>query len=188
MANTTYVTSSCRDDAGRVLSTDGNNPASNGWGGITVTSGRVTGMGRVIGSGFSLAGTLPPELGDLSELRNIAITGSSSLTGPIPEELGMLSELTALVLHSNGLTGSVPSELGNLTNLRGGGSLVLRGNALTGCIPTSVADDVPSFGLSDINPQSDGSNLAVCAAAIDNTSPQVGGTCKSLFVPYRGRL
>ena len=41
----------------------------------------------------------------------------NSLTGSIPRELGNLSNLTHLDLKNNALNGSIPSELGNLTNL-----------------------------------------------------------------------
>jgi hypothetical protein len=41
----------------------------------------------------------------------------NSLTGTIPSELGNLSNLTWLYLHSNQLCGKIPSELMNLTKL-----------------------------------------------------------------------
>ena len=43
---------------------------------------------------------------------------SNELTGSIPPELGNLSNLTSLGLNANNLTGSIPPELGRLTNLR----------------------------------------------------------------------
>jgi Leucine-rich repeat (LRR) protein len=42
---------------------------------------------------------------------------SNNLTGTIPTELGNLSNLTRLYLSSNELTGTIPTELGNLSNL-----------------------------------------------------------------------
>jgi len=42
---------------------------------------------------------------------------SNQLTGTIPPELGQLSNLTRLYLYSNQLCGKIPSELMNLTNL-----------------------------------------------------------------------
>jgi Leucine-rich repeat (LRR) protein len=41
----------------------------------------------------------------------------NDLTGTIPTELGNLSNLTTLYLYDNELTGSIPTELGNLSNL-----------------------------------------------------------------------
>ena len=40
-----------------------------------------------------------------------------SLTGTIPSELGNLSNLTYLYLGYNSLSGTIPSELGNISNL-----------------------------------------------------------------------
>jgi len=39
------------------------------------------------------------------------------LTGSIPPEIGNLTNLTELFLLGNHLTGSIPPEIGNLTNL-----------------------------------------------------------------------
>ena len=41
------------------------------------------------------------------------------LTGSIPPELGNLSNLEFLVLYNNQLTGPIPPELGNLSSLEG---------------------------------------------------------------------
>ncbi|MYD56756.1 MAG: hypothetical protein F4246_07060, partial [Rhodothermaceae bacterium] len=57
---------------------------------------------------------------------------NNQLTGSIPPELGNLTELWALHLHRNQLTGSIPPELGNLEALK---RLDLRRNQLTGSIP-----------------------------------------------------
>ena len=164
--------------AGRVLSTDGNTPPrAVRWFGIGVgrgsLSGRVSSLSLAAGTDVSLAGTLPPELGDLPGLEGFQILGNPSLTGPIPPELGMLSRLLTLNLSDTGLTGSIPPQLGDLSSLAPGNLILLR-NALTGCIPTSVAA-LGGFDLARISPQS-GGNLAVCAAAIDDTSPRVGET------------
>ena len=47
----------------------------------------------------------------------IQLSGNK-LNGSIPSELGSLSELTVLELTLNSLEGSLPSELGNLTKLQ----------------------------------------------------------------------
>jgi hypothetical protein len=47
-----------------------------------------------------LTGTLPPELGDLSELTRL-ILDSNQLGGSLPPELGDLGEMTILSLWGN---------------------------------------------------------------------------------------
>ena len=64
----------------------------------------------------NLTGTLPPELGTLSDLRYLDFYGNN-LTGPIPPELGNLSRLLGLAILYNNLTGPIPPELGNLSHL-----------------------------------------------------------------------
>ena len=84
----------------------------------------------------SLTGEIPPELGDLSNLRALSLA-SNSLTGEIPPELGDLSKLEFLSLVANSLTGEIPSELGDLSSLL---LLVLSFNSLTGEIPSELGD------------------------------------------------
>jgi Leucine-rich repeat (LRR) protein len=87
-------------------------------------------------SPVKLTGTIPTELGNLSNLTYLSL-GGNDLTGSIPTELGNLSNLTRLYLYSNDLTGSIPTELGNLSNLT---YLSLGGNDLTGSIPTELGN------------------------------------------------
>ena len=64
-----------------------------------------------------MTGEIPPELGGLSNLTELSLSGNQ-LTGEIPPELGGLSNLTGLRLfHGNQLTGEIPPELGGLSNL-----------------------------------------------------------------------
>ena len=81
-----------------------------------------------------LTGTIPPELGDLSELDTLYLDGNA-LTGTIPTQLGQLSSLKLLFLDNNDLTGSIPTQLGQLSELQ---DLLLYRNALTGTIPTQL--------------------------------------------------
>ena len=95
--------------------------------------------GRVIGlflSSRNLSGSIPPELGDLANLRDLYLYGNN-LSGSIPPELGDLSNLENLYLHGNNLSGSIPPELGDLSNLR---DLWLHGNNLSGSIPPELGD------------------------------------------------
>ena len=84
-----------------------------------------------------LTGSLAPELGALSYLRRLEISGNSGLTGPIPAELSSLTRLEDLNLQANRLTGLVPAALGHLGNLEG---LWLTGNPLSGQVPTELGD------------------------------------------------
>ena len=81
------------------------------WSGVT-----TNGMGRVIELNLyarSLAGPIPPELGNLTYLREL-ILSSNQLTGSIPRELTRLTNLDELHLASplvRPLTGCIPQEL-----------------------------------------------------------------------------
>ena len=97
----------------------------------------VDGQGRVIRLDLvnnGLTGTIPSELGSLTNLRSLNL-GANGLTGSIPAELGSLANLETLELSNNELTGSIPEELGLLANLE---SLALSNNGLTGSIPAEL--------------------------------------------------
>ena len=78
---------------------------------ITNSDGRVAELWLW---GNKLRGSIPAELGDLTELQTLDLR-SNQLTGTIPGELGELTNLESLVLWSNQLTGTIPAELGDLT-------------------------------------------------------------------------
>ena len=84
----------------------------------------------------SLTGSVPPELGNLSNLEYLGLA-ANNLTGSIPPELGRLSELRALELHNNSLSGTIPPKLCNLGRLR---YLQLRNNNLTGSLPPELGN------------------------------------------------
>ncbi len=95
--------------------------------------------GRVVGLALpanNLAGTIPPELGNLAHLEDLWLS-ENDLSGKIPASLGKLKELYDLRLDRNQLTGSIPSELGNLSWLKW---LELQHNRLTGKIPPELGD------------------------------------------------
>ncbi len=102
------------------------------WVGVTCADGSVTGL--VLFDNL-LSGSIPPELGNLTNLQSLQIY-FNRLTGPIPPELGSLTNLTSLDLSSNQLIGSIPPELGKLTSVN---LLILTRNQLSGSIP-------PEFG------------------------------------------
>ena len=68
---------------------------------------------------------LPPEIGRLTDLTFLSLTGNQLTT--LPAEIGRLTGLTTLVLSRNELT-TLPAEIDQLTNLK---SLYLSNNQLT---------------------------------------------------------
>ncbi len=101
------------------------------WYGIAVSDGRVQWIDL---SSMNLGGSIPPELGDLTELRYLELY-DNWLSGSIPPELGDLKNLLELRLDYNGLTGPIPSELAGMRNLQ---YLYLDSNGLTGPIPSEL--------------------------------------------------
>ena len=81
-----------------------------------------------------MTGTVPPQLGTLTNLQQLHLN-DNQLTGPIPPELAALTYLHHLDLSNNALTGPIPPELGTLAKLRW---LYLGSNQLTGPIPPQL--------------------------------------------------
>ena len=103
------------------------------WDGVTTdAAGNVT---DIILDYNGLKGTIPKELGNLSNLESLLLR-SNQLSG-IPPELGNLSKLTKLDLHNNKPSGSIPKELGKLSKLT---YLYLNNNQLTGSIPKELGN------------------------------------------------
>ena len=88
-----------------------------------------------------LRGSIPPEIGDLSELRGLGlyskgIIGRDALTGTIPEEIGNLTKLRGLGLTGHYITGSIPESLNDLKDF---GSLNIRCTLVSGCVSEKLA-------------------------------------------------
>eukprot|EP01043_Picozoa_sp_COSAG02_P046803 COSAG02_NODE_4417_length_5382_cov_32.075147_1_plen_582_part_10 len=90
-------------------------------------------------AGTAMSGSIPSELGELTDLQRLALYSNPSLSGTIPSVLGQLTNLQLLYLFSNpSLTGTIPSELGELTNLQ---DLSLYSNpSLSGTIPGELGE------------------------------------------------
>ena len=101
------------------------------WQGIEIGHDRVVGIDL---PSLELSGTIPPELGNLSQLRRLALI-LNKLSGPIPPEVGNLAVLQLLDLRWNQLAGEIPPELGSLNNLQ---RLYLGDNKLSGSIPPEL--------------------------------------------------
>ncbi len=83
-----------------------------------------------------LSGSLPSELGNLTELTYLNLQ-ANQLSGTIPMEIGSLSKLTLLNFASNQLSGTIPIEISNLSNLN---VLELSANQLSGTIPMEIGN------------------------------------------------
>eukprot|EP00533_Pseudo-nitzschia_delicatissima_P011349 CAMPEP_0197284030 /NCGR_PEP_ID=MMETSP1432-20130617/25232_1 /TAXON_ID=44447 /ORGANISM="Pseudo-nitzschia delicatissima, Strain UNC1205" /LENGTH=480 /DNA_ID=CAMNT_0042751029 /DNA_START=30 /DNA_END=1472 /DNA_ORIENTATION=+ len=82
-----------------------------------------------------LAGTVPTDIGDLTSLTTLKLE-KNSLSGSIPSEIGLLTLLTRLHLTENNWTSTIPSEIGMLTNLA---SLrIMDIDGLSGSIPSEI--------------------------------------------------
>ena len=112
------------------------------WDGVTIDGSplRVTSL---VLSDSQLTGTIPPELGNITNLEILSLT-RNQLTGPIPVGLGSLTNLRELSLGENQLTGMIPAELGSLTKLDW---LYLSGNQLSGEVPSSLGSLANLQGL-----------------------------------------
>ena len=135
--------------------------ASSVWHGVTLTSGRVTGLAL---PGNNLAGDAPTVLAQLAELDRLTTLDLSGnrLTGAVPGAvLASLPNLTSLNLGdnlftgANTLTGALPAQLDALTSLT---TLDLSGNAgltatparlgtLAGALGSLVTLDLSGTGI-----------------------------------------
>ena len=106
----------------------------NTWTGVkTNENGRVTSLS--MDGALGMNGSLPPEIGNLEELRFLYILGSPFLTGSLPPELGKLNNLEFLAIQICRITGSIPPELGNLSNLE---TMSLSSNDLSETVPKEL--------------------------------------------------
>lgn len=102
------------------------------WDGVSVNDN-----GCVIGLSFTYnnLSKLPAEIGNLSNLEELSISGNTS--GAIPTEIGKLDKLKSLILSINLSQSSIPAEIGNLFNLE---VLTLANNQLIGKIPAEISN------------------------------------------------
>lgn len=101
------------------------------WHGVSVSNGRVTDLNLSLNN---LTGTIPAELGNLTNLETLNLS-YNQLRGAIPAELGNLGNLEQLWLVNNQLRGTIPAALGNLSNLE---VLILNNNLLSGALPQGL--------------------------------------------------
>ena len=113
------------------------------WYGVT-----TDGTGRVVELDLGWGGltrALPPEIGNLSRLRNLHLYDNFDLTGPLPPEVGNLRRLESLGLTSTAIYGPVPASVCDLSNL---GYLGLSWSEMRGPLPQCLTNlsKLDSFG------------------------------------------
>ena len=131
-------------------------------GSIPTEIGDLTNLERLYLHENQLTGEIPSEIGDLINLNYLNLS-YNSLTGLIPPEIGNLTSIYQLDLSFNSLTGSIPPEVGNLTNIY---QLNLNNNQLSGLIPNEICSlDVTWYKTSftDFTPTSSVSYNQLCS-------------------------
>ena len=106
----------------------------NRWYGVETFNNRVAALHL---GGNGLRGEIPPELGNLTQLRELWFGDGNGLTGELPSELSNLTNLEVLDLGYSDVSGPIPAWLGELTRLR---SLYLDGNQFEGELPEELGN------------------------------------------------
>jgi hypothetical protein len=113
----------------------------------------------------SLSGSIPPEIGTLTELTQFHAGGSNFIEGTLPEELGYLTNLQLFGIGGNNrIGGPLPYGLGNLPKLH---TLWVDNNNFTGSIPPSWAN------LFDFDPPPSGFRIAVFGNRLTGVAEEV---------------
>uniref|UniRef100_A0ACD5ZCW4 Uncharacterized protein n=1 Tax=Avena sativa TaxID=4498 RepID=A0ACD5ZCW4_AVESA len=89
----------------------------------------------------NLTGTIPPTFSNMTCLESIEL-GDNHLEGSIPEELGQLPNMMQVILYGNRLSGRIPATLFNLSQLF---YLELSMNMFSGTVPSYIGDTLPSL-------------------------------------------
>jgi Leucine-rich repeat (LRR) protein len=98
-----------------------------------------------VGTDQYLKGTLPSNMGKLTSLTSLVLSGNQFSSG-IPTEIGLCTSLSWLDLNNNGMNGEIPTSLSSLTNLT---SLNLEGNFFAGSIDPAILKGATN--LIDVN-------------------------------------
>jgi len=91
-----------------------------------------------------LTGSIPPEIGNLTNLEHLNIS-QNNFTGITPSEIGNMSSLVELLLGYNNFSGTIPSSLFDLPNLE---VLYLDNNEFSGELPEEIGNLINLYALS----------------------------------------
>ena len=116
------------------------------WIGVTCDSSRQRVMALNI-SNMGFAGTIPPQLGNLSFLVSLDMS-NNNFHGHLPEGMSHLRRLSFMALSNNNLTGEIPSWLGVLERLQ---YLALTENNFVGHLPANICDNFPNLKELDLS-------------------------------------
>jgi len=106
-------------------------------GSIPEEIGDLSEMGTfVIGNNPNVTGSLPASIGQLTNMKWFGI-GNCAMEGTIPNTVGNCALLVQFNLSQNNLVGTIPPEIGNLDSLV---FLNLHSNQLTGPIPPELSN------------------------------------------------
>jgi Leucine-rich repeat (LRR) protein len=121
------------------------------WNFVTVEGGRVV---EVLIGPNNMVGTIPDEIGDLTELRSLDLI-FNDISGSIPESIGNLTKLEYIGLAYNPISGTIPESFWNLTNLN---QIAFGFNPnLSGVIPPAIGNlvNLEAFYLDNCNFEGD---------------------------------
>ncbi|MGB3196657.1 MAG: leucine-rich repeat domain-containing protein [Saprospiraceae bacterium] len=102
------------------------------WSGVNLDASQC--VRALILNNRGIAGTIPSEIGNLSNLRSLFLFGNN-FTGAIPSSLGNLTLLEDLLLNDNSFTETIPDIFVDLRELK---IISLTNNFFTGNIPSSI--------------------------------------------------
>ena len=131
--------------------------------------------------GSALTGSIPTEIGILSESLQKIDLRDNKFSGKIPTHLGSLKNLNYLDLENNNLSGTVPTELGAATSLE---MLYLNGNNLAGSLdPTFCNTDV---GFFEFVADCRGAAPEITCSCCTSCCSTQGSNCTTLIDPLAG--